>query len=1525
MKTVTRLALVLLGTLLLLPTSGCDSGTCGNGRIEAGEQCDDGNTTDGDGCSATCHNEGTAPPRCGDGKVDIGEQCDDGNTVGGDGCEPDCKYSVLSVCGNGKLEVNEACDDGNTVSGDGCEADCSLTPTQVTQCPGASTEPLASGATCEVTRPGDAARLFVGVVLKDGETLQGGQVLVDAQGIIQCAACDCSEAPGAAEATVVSCPQGVISPGLINAHDHITYQGAPRERTDERYEHRHDWRRGNDGHTWIPSNSANNDEIRWGELRQVLAGTTSVAGSGGQPGLLRNLDKESVTTTGGNQEGLDEPALNYQTFPLGDGSGTTTNGIELTDSCAYPSIDGPSAVPPNSAYLPHLAEGIEESARNEVRCVTGANGGVDHLLRPQTAVIHGVGVTAKEIGALAERGADLIWSPRSNVSLYGDTAMVTAYKRMGVTVALGSDWLPSGSMNILRELQCADYLISNYYARAFTDEELWRMVTTNAAELTHTHEKLGRLAPGKVADLAIFRLRAFAHSPHRAVITANPEDVVLTVRGGKPLYGDAALLSALTSEACDALDVCGVAKAVCLQSEVGKDLVTLSAANLTSYPLFFCGQPPRNEPTCVPSRTSTNASFPASVNGSTVYNGARVPSDSDGDGVPDEEDNCPTIFNPVRPLDNGVQADSDGDGVGDACDPCPLAAHTDVCPVPSPDDEDGDGVPLLEDNCPEVPNPDQRDSDGDGRGDACDACPKPNPGSALCAVTIQDIKTPVNGAWPLVGTPVTLENVLVTAVAADGFFLQAKEGDPGYQGPSWAGIFVYDNPPPKSLIAGDRITITRATVKNFNGQIELDNVAFRQLSAGEALPPPVQVRPEDIRTGGPRAQELEGMRVELNDVFVTRGENNFREFVVDTTPASQPADAGVEVDDYLYSYPTQHVGTEYRTLRGVLAWRYNASKVNPTRESDFVLPPPPLKALGPSGQYLRVGQPAGPTFPSALTVELESPYFEDVFVTIEANPPSALAVSGGGVTIPMGQTSAVVMLEPLARVESVTLTARLRAVEKTATVRVLDAQEPASLSLRPTQAILQPGDSLTFTAELDVPAPADTTVTLTVTPQGLGTLAASSVVIPRDATQATFRFTADAGAAVGSQGTVTAALSGSISTSAHVEIAASVPRLARLSPSEDTIVFQDMPQPFTVELTAPALYDTPVDIHLDAPVGMTLGSAPAVVVVPTGQREATFTFSPNTESEVDGTVTASLAADSFTTNVSVRAAPPRLAGLVVDNLLLRVGSAVNVTVTLDKPAQGDTPVTVTLTPASGTAQETTATVLDGDTSTTFPLTVSAAPEGTATSASATLSATLDGVLVHTQAVTLWRHGLIINEVDYDNIVANNPNEFIEILNAGTEPLSLAHVDLVLVNGANGKEYLRQPLAALGTLAPGEYLVVGSSSVQVPPGTKRIDINPGSSGFIQNGAPDAVGLFDVTNANAHLLLDSLSYEGAVDNATIGEQHFNMQEGPNSASGFADRGTGQEGSLARIPNGVDTDHNVNDFAFTTTLTPGAPNEP
>ncbi len=59
---------------------------CGDGQLDDGEDCDDGNNIDGDGCSAEC----TFEPFCGDGNLDDGEECDDGNNIDGDGCSANC-------------------------------------------------------------------------------------------------------------------------------------------------------------------------------------------------------------------------------------------------------------------------------------------------------------------------------------------------------------------------------------------------------------------------------------------------------------------------------------------------------------------------------------------------------------------------------------------------------------------------------------------------------------------------------------------------------------------------------------------------------------------------------------------------------------------------------------------------------------------------------------------------------------------------------------------------------------------------------------------------------------------------------------------------------------------------------------------------------------------------------------------------------------------------------------------------------------------------------------------------------------------------------------------------------------------------------------------------------------------------------------------------------------------------------------------------------------------------------------------
>lgn len=102
---------------------------CGDGQVDlsAGEECDDMNTTPGDGCSAACTIE--AAPTCGDGTLDLanGEECDDDNNVAGDGCSPTCQFELVgATCGNGQPEGLEVCDDGNLAGGDACNPTCNF-------------------------------------------------------------------------------------------------------------------------------------------------------------------------------------------------------------------------------------------------------------------------------------------------------------------------------------------------------------------------------------------------------------------------------------------------------------------------------------------------------------------------------------------------------------------------------------------------------------------------------------------------------------------------------------------------------------------------------------------------------------------------------------------------------------------------------------------------------------------------------------------------------------------------------------------------------------------------------------------------------------------------------------------------------------------------------------------------------------------------------------------------------------------------------------------------------------------------------------------------------------------------------------------------------------------------------------------------------------------------------------------------------------------------------------------------------
>jgi hypothetical protein len=562
-----------------------------------------------------------------------------------------------------------------------------------------------SGEVCDVTRQGGAL-LIKGSVLGIDRIYKGGEVLVDSTGLIRHVGCGASRPQQldavASGATRIECASGVISPGLINTHDHLTFdQNHPLPATDDRFDHRNDWRQG----SAIPADDSPG-KVMWSELRQSLIGTTSIVGSGGAPGVLRNLDVPAYPL-------LDDLLWNIfvgpptviksETFPLEGGMDYTQNEGDCSQFPLYPDL-APSHAS-SDEYVPHVAEGLNKAARNEFACLSSTDrNGVD-IVDAGFSMIHGMALTAFDGDKLARRGASVIWSPRSNMSLYGNTAPVSMLKNQGVLLSLGTDWTSSGSANLARELVCADALDKSYFNDTFSDRELWLMTTHNPAVALGIDDKLGALEAGLFGDIAIYDGRGKAN-PYRAIIEADANSTVLVLRrsslpfpfvngplyvGSIALYGDAAVMSALpptlhdlsapsyglSSPLCEGLDVCGRAKKICPLREtwwlgiagLGQPLSLgqLQALNAGSYDLFFCGEP-AGEPTCRPAR-------PGEYDGSLVSTAPGK--DRDGDGIPDAADNCVKVFNPIRPMDEGRQADSDGDGRGDACDRCPLDSGDD--------------------------------------------------------------------------------------------------------------------------------------------------------------------------------------------------------------------------------------------------------------------------------------------------------------------------------------------------------------------------------------------------------------------------------------------------------------------------------------------------------------------------------------------------------------------------------------------------------------------------------------------------------------------------------------------------------------------------------------------------------------------------------------------------------------------------------------------------------------------------------
>jgi cytosine/adenosine deaminase-related metal-dependent hydrolase len=233
---------------------------------------------------------------------------------------------------------------------------------------------------------------------------------------------------------------------------------------------------------------------------------------------------------------------------------------------------------PNSKYsavIAHLAEGRRDDAYNqkeyEIVKMLGLN-------LPQMNFVHGVGIPASEYPELAKKNIGLIWSPFSNLILYSQTLDIVNAFKSKVRLALGSDWVPTGTKSVLEEVKIARrYIIKDIDKEGLLDtlsggtrdlskidEELFKMVTENPAMMIgHSEIKkgtvfkknpsgydesaVGRLAVGAMGSVIVVSYQN--NDPYTNLIQfADEKDINLVVVDGRPIYGNTPYLDVLGFE-----------------------------------------------------------------------------------------------------------------------------------------------------------------------------------------------------------------------------------------------------------------------------------------------------------------------------------------------------------------------------------------------------------------------------------------------------------------------------------------------------------------------------------------------------------------------------------------------------------------------------------------------------------------------------------------------------------------------------------------------------------------------------------------------------------------------------------------------------------------------------------------------------------------------------------------------------------------------------------------------------------------
>jgi cytosine/adenosine deaminase-related metal-dependent hydrolase len=336
---------------------------------------------------------------------------------------------------------------------------------------------------------------------------------------------------------------GVILPGLLDLHGHPEFNVFAPWEPPKCYVNRYSWRGSKPYHDLVrdPQNALiprlpKGTQLRYAEIRALVGGVTAIQGAslqvqkGSHESMVRNVDgmvfgEHRARAVIDLPSSLSERARGGPEFK------------KVTDAIRDNEVD---------AFYIHLAEGMRDNERSKNEFAHLA----DELkgLTKATVIIHGSALTREQLGAAADAGSRLVWSPQSNLRLYGETTRVGDALDVGLPVALGADWLPSGSLSLLVEMKVARQELVNQ-GHPITARELVTMVTAGAADVAALGDKLGRLQVGRAADLVV--LARQDHDAYESVCASTPADVELAMIGGDVAYGRSDWVTTLAADPAD--------------------------------------------------------------------------------------------------------------------------------------------------------------------------------------------------------------------------------------------------------------------------------------------------------------------------------------------------------------------------------------------------------------------------------------------------------------------------------------------------------------------------------------------------------------------------------------------------------------------------------------------------------------------------------------------------------------------------------------------------------------------------------------------------------------------------------------------------------------------------------------------------------------------------------------------------------------------------------------------------------------